>query len=340
VAALRRRLAFVAWTPGVGRPLLDIATIHFARWIVFGSLPDPRGTGRPWRLNWDYLLFAATYDGPQDAYLDTFADILPLRLAAVFGNCYGFESKVENAPGAGDRVFPAYAFRDFVDENRLREYRHVDAITSSVRDIRQALAITSTVQRNEAVSGGALERVQSEIASMALGPPPTEPGYLDAIRQQWKPVIRRNAVKPLTIVAPLERILDVPTDVLHDLPDTLFARLVTLPARVQWQLGQESPDQLATSYVILMTDFCGTYADYVEALRRTPAISQIFEHCVRFPGERSSLRFQEWIASHRLKTQYYVVGYPVLPLSELKKALEARAAIQSWLLDQTVAMDA
>jgi hypothetical protein len=337
LAALRRRLAFVAWAPGVGRPLLDVATIHFARWIVFGSLPDPTGMGRPWRLNWQYLLFAATYDGPEDAYLDTFADVLPLRLAAVFGNCYGFESKVENAPGAGDRVFPAYAFREFVDENRMREYRHADAVRNSVRDVRQALAITRTVQRSELLSGAALDRVQSAIDSMALGPPPTQPGYLDAIRQQWMPVIRRDAVKPLTIAAPLERVLDVPTDVLRELPDTLFARLVTVPGKVQWQLGHQNPDQLATSYVVLMTDYCGRHADYVEALRRTPAIAEIFGHCVRFPRERSTRRFHEWIAVHRLKTQYYVAGYPVPPLPELQKAVQARAAIQSRLLKQTVA---
>src|SRR5450755_3428070 len=91
---LYRRLALVSHGPGLGRPLLDVMAIHCGRWIVFGNLPHRDGE-RQRPLNWNYLLFAATYDGPRDAYLNTFADILPLRLAAVFGDCFGFEQRVQ-----------------------------------------------------------------------------------------------------------------------------------------------------------------------------------------------------------------------------------------------------
>jgi hypothetical protein len=336
LGSLRRRLAFVAWAPGVERPLLDLATIHYARWIVFGSLPHAAGTDRRWRLNWNYLLFAATYDGPRDAYLNTFADILPLRISALFGDCFGFDSRVEDAPGADGRVFAAYAFRDFVKQNRLCELESHDYVTDSVRTIRQALAIKRTVQRSDRFGGAALERVQSEVNEMALGPPPDEPGFLDAAVGQWTRIARPgHVVKPLTVAAPLAReCRNAPAWPLSQLPDTLFARLVVVPRTMQQQLGHQDPDRLPTEYLLFMSDYYGTTPDYIEALRTQSDVDAVFGRCVGFPGKRGRQRFHEWISRHSLKTQYYLAGYPACPVEELKRLLEVRAEMACWSLGE------
>jgi hypothetical protein len=328
LGSLRRRLAFVAWAPGVGRPLLDLATIHYARWIVFGSLPHPDGSDRRWWLNWKYLLFAATYDGPSDAYLNAFADILPLRLAALFGDCFGFESRVEDAPGADGRVFAAYAFRDFVSENELRALDSYDSVADTVRTIRQALAIKRTVQGSDSLSGTALERVDSELHAMALGPPATEPGFRDAVLEQWRRIARPgHAVNPLTVVAPLDRQYRNAPPRLSRLPDTVFARLVVLPRTMQQQLGQPHPDRLPTDYLLFMSDYYGKLSDYIEALRAQPEVEAIFRQCVGFPGTKGREGFREWISRRSLKTQYYLAGYPPCPVEELQRLLEVRSAI-------------
>ncbi len=336
LGALRRRLAFVAWAPGVGRPLFDLMTIHCARWIIFDSLPHPDGSNRRWPLNWNYLLFAATYDGPRDAYLNTFADVLPLRLSALFGDCFGFGSRVIAAPGAEDRVFAAYAFRDFVTQNEIGELGSHSYVNAPVRTILQALAINRRVRRSDPLSGPTLEEVQSQVTAMALGPPSNEPGFTSAVlAQARRAAARGHTTNPLTIVAPLwsgqPEMFSWP---LAGLPDTLFARVVSLPRAMQGHLGQKHPDHLPVAYMLFASDYYGQLRDYVEALRRSPDITKIFDRCIGFPGTADRHGFRDWVHNHSVKTQYYLSGYPAPPVEQLQGLLAARAGIARWSLGQ------
>ena len=76
LSELRWRLRFVANAPGVSRPLLELATVQYARWLVLSELPAPDGSGKKWPLNWSYLLFDASYDGSKLQYVRAFADVL------------------------------------------------------------------------------------------------------------------------------------------------------------------------------------------------------------------------------------------------------------------------
>jgi hypothetical protein len=328
LGSLRRRLAFVEWTPGVGRPLLELSTIHYARWIVLPALPHPDGSGRKRWLNWNYLLFHATYDGPQSVYLDTFGDDLPLRIARLFGTCFGFESRVEEAPGAEDRVFPTYAFRQFVTDNQLRELGFYERRPDPVRVVRQALAIERTEHRSDSgrVSLGA---AQSEVESLALGAPLVKPGWAESL---LGPSMRKarpsRSVNPLTVIAPLKekaepgaRRLDGP------LPSTRFASVVLIPRTMQARLGQRDPDLLPKDYLLFTTDFYGDPAGYIEEIRTHPQIDEIFACCLGFPGTTSPWAFRNWIARHSITTQYYVCGYPARPVEELDHLLAQRTEI-------------
>jgi hypothetical protein len=330
---LYRRLALVSHGPGLGRPLLDVMAIHCGRWIVFGNLPHRDGE-RQRPLNWNYLLFAATYDGPRDAYLNTFADILPLRLAAVFGDCVGFEQRVQDAPGADDRVLPAYAFRDYVMECALPELESHHYVEEPVRTIRQALAMQRVAQRSDLLTGRALEQAQSTVIGMAVAPPVTSPGLRDAVLTQAKHAVRRrHTLQPLTLVAPLqqgERQREWPLDRLPT--NTLFARVIELPRMMQANLGHPHPDRLPDDYLVFMTDYYGKQSDYVDALRTNSNFKTILGHCASPPSFKDQQGFRTWITRHSLKTRYYFTGYAPPAIDDLKRLIAARADTAHWAL--------
>ena len=186
-AALRRRLAFVSLAPGGDRPLLDLSTIHFARWSIVTQLPHPDGSGRPRRLSWAYLLFAAAYDGGEREYLDAFTDTLPQRIQKVFGGCVGFQARVEEAPGADGPRFPAWAFRRFVECNLLPQLAFAAADPSAtVEAIRQAIAIERVDRRSTGLRGEALGRAQVRVEGLALGRRPAGRACATRCSHRWR----------------------------------------------------------------------------------------------------------------------------------------------------------
>ena len=194
----RRELA------GIGRPLLELSFIHFARWTLITSLPAPDGSGDEYPLNWPYLLFQASYDGQEDEYLNTFTDVIPWRLVRLFGTCFGFSERVLDAPGADGRPMAPWAFRAFVDANKLQILDFRPDAAGTVSAVRQALMIERAEQRANRLSGAALDAAQREVESLASGPPPARVSLREGI---VGPLVRRarrdQEVTTLTIVAPL-----------------------------------------------------------------------------------------------------------------------------------------
>src|SRR3954454_3047743 len=171
-AALRRRLAFVSLAPGGEPALLPLPPIHFGRWSIVTRLPHPDGSGRFHRLSWAYLLFAAAYDGRRREDLDAFTDTLPQRIQKVFGGCVGFQAHVEDAPGADGPRFPGWAFRGFVERNRLPELAFAAAGPSAtVEAIRQPIAIERVDRRSDGLRGEALGRAQVRVEGLPPRPP-------------------------------------------------------------------------------------------------------------------------------------------------------------------------
>ena len=204
LGALRRRMVMVANWPGIGRPLLELSFIHFARWTLLTSLPAPDGSGDEYPLNWPYVLFQASYDGTETEYLDTFTDVIPWRLVKLFGTCFGFEERVLDASGADGRPMAPWAFRKFVQENKLQNLAFRRDASGTVSEVRQALMIERAERRANRLSGARLDHVQREVESLATGPPPAGVGMREGIVE---PLVRRarraRNVTALTIIAPL-----------------------------------------------------------------------------------------------------------------------------------------
>ena len=336
LAHLRRRLRVVSWAPGFGRPLLQLATIHYARWTVLSSLPAPDGSGRPWWLNWSYLLFEASYDGAEDQYLDTFSDIVPLRLSELFGDCFGFTDNVMDAPRASYRVFSPAAFRRYVALNKLEVLRFGTAErTATVNGVRQAIAMERLEARGFRRGGAALGRTQHQLEGMALAPPAHQPGFRDSVVDPFRRRLRGDyGVNPLTVIAPLGpgALPDLrQRDALAGLRGAHFARIALIDTSMQAHLGQPHPDWLETDYLVFSADHDGPRSDFVDTLRSTAA-DAIFNGCVRYPGSDDRWDFEHWLRLHTVQTQYYLAGYPPRTVPEIRRLVGARDRLNRWAL--------
>ena len=154
LGALRRRLVLVANWPGIGRPLLELSFIHFARWTLLTSLPAPDGSGEDYPLNWPYVLFQASYDGTEAEYLDTFTDVMPVRLVKLFGDLL-------RVRGAGPARHPAPTGGRWrrgrsgssSSENKLQILDFRPDAPGTVSAVRQALMIERAERRANRLSG-------------------------------------------------------------------------------------------------------------------------------------------------------------------------------------------
>lgn len=103
--ALAVRVAFATGDqfPFLLDRLRALSFLHFATWsIVSGSGRRRRGVLRQ-HLASDYLLFESDFDGDWGDYLDAFAQVMPLRIRAIWGSSHGFPGPV-----------PTPAFRAYV----------------------------------------------------------------------------------------------------------------------------------------------------------------------------------------------------------------------------------
>ena len=357
--ALTNRLRVVRYTPGLGRPLLELSFIHYARWLILDWLPAPsdRDERAPPRrggrrgLRWKYLLFESNYDRDEEDYLRTFADIVPARLAKLWGACVGFETNVQHAPGAKGRILAPFAFREFVTRNQLEILDFYAAYPeSTATDVRQAILMDYLIARAFGERDGtdaALRRMKA-VAPMALGPDTarlTPAERLQALGDPWKRALRgRYGVTPLTVAAPVTpeaikalRCASPQTSRLKPLcsTDTHFARLSTIPVRMA-DMGQLNPDVLDQPYLLFTSDLSGHPYDYIETLRTElgDTVDMMWESVGDYPGHTHATRFHAWVNSHTLPTRYYLAGYPPRTVSEIKQYLTQREQIAGQYADE------
>lgn len=342
---LTSRLRVVRYVPGMGRPLIQLSFIHYARWIILDGLPPARGGGG-WRgLRWQHLLFESNFDGSEADYLRTFADVVPARLAKLWGACYGFDITTRGSQRDGDDTLAPFGFRSFVERNQLDVLdRYVAYPSATATDVRQAILLHELLAEASLQSKNAESSSQwfAETASAALGPvSPSIPirQRFRAILDPWKSAVQgRYGVNPISIITPLDadraealRAACKAGTVLAglDQSETHFARLVIIP-RCLTELGQPDPDVLETPYLLYTSDTWGTTYDHIEAIRT--ALGQtadlLWGGCEGYPGhDNSSAKFHAWLDSRMLPTRYYVAGYAPHSASAIKRRLAERARV-------------
>jgi len=343
---LTSRLRVVRYTPGLGRPLLQLGFIHYARWIIVEWLPPRTGNGGWHGLRWKYLLFEGNYDGSAGEYFRAFSDILPARLIGLWGDCVGFErAALRRHRGGAPSVQPS-GFQTFIDSNSLEILTRFAAFPGSTAiDIRQAVTLNeleaeaSREPRNARSARAALQR-KSEARETALGPVSptlTVRERFSALYDPWKQALSGHyGVNPLTVVTPLsgeradalrEASRRRPLDGLNG-TETHFARLSIIPPWLT-DLGQPNPDRLDTAYLLYTSDSWGQPYDHIETVRTKLGATAdlMWGECDGYPGhdERAKARFHAWVNSHTLKTRYYVAGYPPRSVAKIHRYLEQRA---------------
>jgi hypothetical protein len=344
IRELNNRLRMVRYTPGLGRPLLQLGFIHYARWTVLSWLPPASASGGWHGLRSKYLLFESNYDGLEGEYVRTFADILPVRLEKLWGACFGFDTEVERGP-RGHVLVPG-RFRSFVAKNKLHVLDFYAAYPeASVTDVRQAIAIEDLMASaaNDLIGEDSeLSRVD-EVGSMSLGPVPASQTLRERVEALYSPwrraVLGRYEVNPLTVVTPIAdddlRVLS--ESCAHDgllaplaETDTHFARISVIPRSMK-DLGQPNPDWLDTAYLVFSSDAWGHPHDHLESLRMTigDALGQMWGGCAGYPGhgDKVRARFHAWVNSRTVPTRYYVAGYPPRRVCEIRRYLDQRDAL-------------
>jgi hypothetical protein len=115
---MRKKMASFGDTSGdLNQKLLDrMGTVHDLRFLIFDN--DTR------------LLFASTFDGDWDAYIDDFASYIPEQIDAVFG-------EVEGAPG-----IRSPDVKDWIAKHQVSSTYFYSAYpNASVKDVWKALKI-------------------------------------------------------------------------------------------------------------------------------------------------------------------------------------------------------
>lgn len=94
--ALRKTIAKIT---AEGSPFARLPRTHFARWVILPDFYDPTVDYQPAdedRLENEYLIFSACFDGPRDSYLEQLAAGIPAEAEAVWGECVGVDASSAN----------------------------------------------------------------------------------------------------------------------------------------------------------------------------------------------------------------------------------------------------
>jgi hypothetical protein len=117
----------------------QLSFLPFVHWVVVGrdAFPKLSPEQPAEKLNYDYLFFLSTFNGPWGPYIDAFADVLAQALDAVWFWSVGY-------PGAR----PVSPLKAYILRNQLESDHCYSAYPgASVRDVRAALHVEDELTR-------------------------------------------------------------------------------------------------------------------------------------------------------------------------------------------------
>ncbi len=125
-------------TPSTQQTAKDLAFLPFVHWVVVRRDRFPRldAAQHPERLNYDYLFFLSTFNGPWGPYIEAFADVLYKALDLVWFWSIGY-------PFAR----PVGPLKKYIQRNQVESDHSYSAYPgASVRDVRAAVELREMVQ--------------------------------------------------------------------------------------------------------------------------------------------------------------------------------------------------
>jgi hypothetical protein len=117
----------------------ELAFLPFVHWVVVkrNSFPRVNDSQPAEDLNYDYLFFLSTFNGPWGPYIEAFADVLykPLDLVWFWSVGYPFAR-------------PVGPLKAYIQRNQIESDHCYSAYPgASVRDVRAALALRNEVEK-------------------------------------------------------------------------------------------------------------------------------------------------------------------------------------------------
>ena len=126
-------LWYFDWMKSTQQSAKDLAFLPFVHWVVVkrGQFPRLEDGQKAEKLNYDYLFFLSTFNGPWGPYIEAFADVLYVPLDAVWFWSIGY-------PFAR----PVNPLKAYIHRNQVESDHSYSAYPgASVRDVRSALAL-------------------------------------------------------------------------------------------------------------------------------------------------------------------------------------------------------
>jgi len=122
------------WTQKTARGL---AFLPFVHWVIVkrDCFPQPEGDNPAEKLNYDYLFFLSTFNGPWGPYIEAFADVLYVPLDTVWFWSIGYPFSRPVGP-----------LKAYIKRNQVESDHSYSAYPgASVRDVRAGLALRCEV---------------------------------------------------------------------------------------------------------------------------------------------------------------------------------------------------
>jgi hypothetical protein len=117
----------------------DLAFLPFVHWVIVrrNQFPRVEDSQPPEQLNYDYLFFLSTFNGPWGPYIEAFADVLYAPLDGVWFWSLGY-------PFAR----PVTPLKAYIHRNQVESDHSYSAYPgASVRDVRSALELQDMVAK-------------------------------------------------------------------------------------------------------------------------------------------------------------------------------------------------
>jgi len=116
-----------------------LAFLPFVHWVIVkrDCFPRPEGDNPAEKLNYDYLFFLSTFNGPWGPYIEAFADVLYVPLDTVWFWSIGYPFSRPVGP-----------LKAYIKRNQVESDHSYSAYPgASVRDVRSGLALRSEVDK-------------------------------------------------------------------------------------------------------------------------------------------------------------------------------------------------
>lgn len=129
----------------------------------------------------------------------------------------------------------------------------------------------------------------------------------------------------------LERLPTQAASPFAHVPGTHMARLVVID-RLPSERAPEPPDEPATGYLLLASDFDGRLDAYLDLLcaRIGAELDAILGHCDGYPGSADRRAFAAYVRRHQVGVGFSIVGYPEATVEDVHAALDLRARLAGF----------